>query len=135
MGRVTLAHPEFKHIRELWHPSKNGDLQPRDFSRRSHKRIWLQCPGCPNCGCRHEWRPQPHDLTKRKGPVYCPFCYNFGSFCPCKSIANDSRSVSSLDCLCQDKSPHGAISLPSSMDRTALTARSAWKPESTPKHR
>src|SRR5207245_2670051 len=27
-----------------WHPTKNGDLTPRDVTVYSHQRVWWQCP-------------------------------------------------------------------------------------------
>lgn len=135
--KVTLAHPEFSRIRELWHPSKNGELQPKAITRSSNKRIWLLCPGCPNCACQHEWRARASNLTTRKGPIYCPFCCNFaGSFCPCKSVANNSRSVSQQTFCFQEESAHGSDALsPSSlclfkMGNMTLIARSVCRRES-----
>ena len=38
----------------LWHPTKNGDLNPEQFSKGSNKKVWWLCPIKCNEGCLHE---------------------------------------------------------------------------------
>ena len=95
-GRKTLAHPDYTCITRWWHPSKNGGSRPANFTHGSHKRVWLQCHGCPRCGEVHEWDACVCDLTKLKAAsgIVCPFCDSRSKlrrFCSCRSIAADSR--------------------------------------------
>ena len=57
-------------IAELWHPTKNGSLTPREIVAGSNKRFWFKCPN----GSDHEWQPKLTNLvTLNRG---CPFCSN-----------------------------------------------------------
>ncbi len=47
-GQSTLA--DYPSIVQWWHPTKNGGKLPSDYTHASNQRIWLQCPGCPDCG-------------------------------------------------------------------------------------
>lgn len=55
-------HPE---IAKEWHPSKNGDLTPKDVSRASAKMVWWQCRK------GHEWQARVYKRTLGKK---CPYC-------------------------------------------------------------
>lgn len=57
----------FPEISNEWHPTKNNNLQPRDFSFASHKKVWWLCK------YGHEWEAVISDRTKSK-PTSCPFC-------------------------------------------------------------
>jgi hypothetical protein len=52
-----------------WHPTKNGDLTPRDVSPGSHRRVWWKCRKGPD----HEWQAIVASVANavRSG---CPFC-------------------------------------------------------------
>jgi hypothetical protein len=52
-----------------WHPTKNGDLRPRDVVAGSPRVVWWKCPEGPD----HEWRARigSRTGTQRHG---CPFC-------------------------------------------------------------
>ena len=51
-----------------WHPTKNGDKHPDDYSYGSGEKVWWQC----NIG--HEWEATP--LNRTKGSSGCPKCFN-----------------------------------------------------------
>jgi len=88
-GKLTLA--AYPRIVYHWHPFKNGDKSPGDYKHASHKRVWLQCRGCPICGEVHEWDAQADRLTDRGGDIVCPACESRASFCSCRSVAADKR--------------------------------------------
>ena len=64
-GKNDLAsvHP---NVAKQWHPTKNGNKKPSDFTCGSEKEIWWQCPNvrqhvykmpiktrtARNCGCK-----------------------------------------------------------------------------------
>ena len=50
-----------------WHPTKNGDSRPEDFTTMSNKKVWWQCPA----GEDHEWETTINDRSTGTG---CPFC-------------------------------------------------------------
>ena len=50
-----------------WHPTKNGDLKPRDFTVGSQKKVWWKCPKHKD----HEWQANIKNRTSGQG---CPFC-------------------------------------------------------------
>ena len=50
-----------------WHPIKNGDLTPDQFSAGSSEKVWWQCKVNP----QHEWQSTIGNRTKGKG---CPYC-------------------------------------------------------------
>lgn len=62
----NLAKLNPKLARE-WHPTKNGDLKPKNVRIGSNKPIWWRC----NKG--HEWQ---QDVFKRNAGAGCPFCAN-----------------------------------------------------------
>jgi hypothetical protein len=49
-----------------WHPTKNGDAYPRNFSLGSGKKVWWLC------GRGHEWESKISQRTGRGSG--CPFC-------------------------------------------------------------
>ncbi len=56
-------------IVKQWHPTKNGDLTPKDIVAGSKKRIWWKCTKCTG-----EWEATPHNRTYNHSG--CPFCAN-----------------------------------------------------------
>ena len=41
MKKYLSLYPEL--VKE-WHPTKNGDWQPQDFTHKSGKKVWWKCP-------------------------------------------------------------------------------------------
>lgn len=50
-----------------WHPTKNGNLTPRDVKAGSHYTVWWQC-----LKCGHEWKT---DIRSRVKGRKCPNCH------------------------------------------------------------
>ena len=50
-----------------WHPTKNGDLTPLDFSQGSEKKVWWKC----HKGNDHEWES---NIANRSRGTNCPVC-------------------------------------------------------------
>ena len=50
-----------------WHPSKNGILTSKMFTRGSKKKVWWQC----HKNMSHEW---PAQISSRQSGHGCPFC-------------------------------------------------------------
>ena len=57
----------FPEIAKEWHPTKNGDLIPKDVTYGSNKKVWWLC----NKG--HDWETTPNQRTKPSGSS-CPYC-------------------------------------------------------------
>ena len=47
-----LASGGVGEVSAQWHPTKNGDLKPEDFTTGSSKKVWWQCPLAED----HEWQ-------------------------------------------------------------------------------
>ena len=52
-------------LAQQWHPSKNGNLTPRDITPNSHKKVWWICEK------NHEWQATVNNLSSGRG---CPYC-------------------------------------------------------------
>lgn len=67
-GKTDLAttHPA---LAAEWHPTKNGELTPEQFTVCSGKKIWWQC------SLGHEWQAIIVNRTKRKST--CPYCAGY----------------------------------------------------------
>jgi hypothetical protein len=63
INNITITHP---HLIEEWHPYKNGDKKPEEFTYGSGKRIWWICSKNP----KHEWEAILIK-ARRRG---CPYC-------------------------------------------------------------
>ena len=61
---LAETHP---FIVKQWHPSKNGELNPRDISAGSNKKVWWKCEK----GDDHIWLS---DVNSRKRGRGCPVC-------------------------------------------------------------
>ncbi len=48
-----------------WHPTKNGELTPKDVMRGTNKKVWWLCSD------GHEWQARIHDRNRGQG---CPEC-------------------------------------------------------------
>jgi putative zinc ribbon protein/HEPN superfamily RiboL-PSP-like protein len=59
----------FPKMAEQWHPTKNGDLKPSDFSYGSSKKVWWQCTKDE----KHEWQSTITARTQRN-KIECPIC-------------------------------------------------------------
>ena len=59
----ATTHPE---IAKQWHPTKNGDLKPTDFTAGSQIKVWWQCKK------GHEWQARIYDRKDKN----CPYCSN-----------------------------------------------------------
>jgi len=57
----------YPKIADEWHPTKNGDLKPENFTRSSNKKVWWKCPK----GEDHDWEATVSSRSKGSG---CPFC-------------------------------------------------------------
>ena len=60
---LTTVFPE---INQWWHPTKNGNLKPKEILVNHAKNIWLMCEH------GHEWQA---NLDKRR-LISCPYCTN-----------------------------------------------------------
>jgi hypothetical protein len=63
-NRLDLAYPE---LLDEWHPTKNGDLRPSDFTYGSYQKVWWICPK------GHEWATKIYDRTTIC--TGCPTCH------------------------------------------------------------
>ena len=61
----------FPNISKEWHPEKNGNYKPNDFTYGSGKSIWWKCLK------GHEWRAKISDRTLKHSN--CPSCSNQSS--------------------------------------------------------
>ena len=59
----TLA--DYPHLSQEWHPTKNGELFPRDVTPGSAKKVWWICAN------GHEWEAV---VARRKKGGTCPYC-------------------------------------------------------------
>ena len=64
-NNLLAKHPE---VASEWHPTKNGDSKPEDFTVGSSKKVWWQCPKEDD----HEWETR---IAHRSNGSRCPFCY------------------------------------------------------------
>ena len=65
MKKFLSSYPEL--VKE-WHPTKNGDLTPEDFTYGSGKKVWWLCPK------GHEWETKINKRTRKDKPTGCPNC-------------------------------------------------------------
>ena len=63
-GESDLAH-RYPGTAKLWHPTRNGELTPRDVMPGTHQKYWWQCEK------GHAWSAAPSTLVAGCG---CPFC-------------------------------------------------------------
>ena len=62
---LATTHPE---IAKEWHPTKNEDLKPTNFTRGSHQKMWWFCIKCNN-----SWYVSINNRTSNN--TKCPHCY------------------------------------------------------------
>ena len=58
----------FPKIASEWHPTKNGELKPEEFTRGSHNKVWWLCPK------GHPYESTIHSRTNRANTRGCPYC-------------------------------------------------------------
>lgn len=64
---LEFLNPE---VASQWHPTKNGDLLPSQFSVASTKKVWWLCAD----DSRHEWETTIKTRNRGRG---CPVCINY----------------------------------------------------------
>ena len=69
--KKTVA--DYPELVAQWHPTKNGELRPGDFTAGSDKKAWWKCPKGPD----HEWPASVGSRAKRGAGVGCPYCRGF----------------------------------------------------------
>ena len=57
---------KFPKVAKEFHPTKNGDLKPEDFTYGSDTKVWWICSK------GHEWDARIYSRTSGDG---CPYCY------------------------------------------------------------
>ena len=62
---LATLYPE---IAKEWHPTRNGNLTPRDVKPKSNKKVWWLCPN------NHEYCARIGERTRKNG-TNCPQCY------------------------------------------------------------
>jgi|TARA_B110000495_G_C22521021_1_gene317765 hypothetical protein len=58
----------FPQLVKEWHPSKNGDLTPDDFTHATKRKVWWLCP------IGHSNKSKIQSRTEKKHPRGCPYC-------------------------------------------------------------
>jgi very-short-patch-repair endonuclease len=89
---ILETHPE---VAAQWHPTKNGDLKPENFTRGSGRKVWWLCPKtCPE-GCLHEYQSIVNQrCNKNSGCQYC--VQNTMKICKHMSIEYTHPNVAKL---------------------------------------
>ena len=64
-NRLSVRHPE---IAKEWHPTKNGDLKPDDYSYASLRKAWWLCPK------KHDYHARIGNRTRATRATGCPDC-------------------------------------------------------------
>ena len=62
------------NLTKQWHPTKNGNLTPKDVTPKSNKKVWWQCTS------GHEWQANVYD---RDHGDSCPYC-------ACRKVCDDN---------------------------------------------
>lgn len=66
---IVTTHPE---VAKQWHPTKNGDRHPSEFSSGSQFPAWWTCENTCSEGCIHEWNTTIQNRCKVNG-TNCPY--------------------------------------------------------------
>ena len=64
---IKETHPQ---IAKRWHPTKNGDKKPEDFTPGSHEKIWWICLKSEH----HDFPAKIYTMTHSKSAGGCPYC-------------------------------------------------------------
>ena len=68
---IVFTHPD---IAAQWHPTKNNNLQPDNYTSGCGLKVWWLCSNSCSYGCPHEWEASI-DNRCGKGKA-CPYCSN-----------------------------------------------------------
>lgn len=68
---IVSTHPQ---IVLEWHPTKNINIDPSEYSTGSNKNVWWLCNKTCPMGCLHEWQTNIGNRCKSKDPTLCPWC-------------------------------------------------------------
>jgi Probable Zinc-ribbon domain len=107
---LSETHP---NLVTQWHPTKNGQWTPKDFTRGSEVKAWWQCEAGPD----HEWQSSIYSRTgkSRRG---CPYCAGQRA-----SITNSLTSLFPMLAAEWDKRKNGTVG---PKDVTAHSNKKAW---------
>ncbi len=87
MSGIDITHPT---IAAQWHPTKNGDMKPSQFTSGSGKKVWWACgKTCPQ-GCPHEWKTAIYDRCAGRS---CPYCSQKAIRCEHVSITHTHPDI------------------------------------------
>lgn len=67
-SKKTSLAANYPILAKEFHPTKNGDLTPADFTCGSGRKVWWLCPRGPD----HEWEQQVRYRINKSG--VCPYC-------------------------------------------------------------
>jgi hypothetical protein len=67
-GATNSLAARAPELARQWHPTKNGELRPRNIYVGSSRVVWWKCPA----GVDHEWKTKVHKRTR--DTAGCPFC-------------------------------------------------------------
>jgi hypothetical protein len=83
------SHPKEK----FWHPTKNGDVKPRDLLLNSHTKVWFNCEDC-----KHEFDTRLSNVSQGSWCLYCAhqkLCNNLNcEYCFLRSFKSHPNSGS-----------------------------------------
>jgi len=65
---IVHTHPD---LAKQWHPIKNDNLIPNNFTAGANKIVWWLCDKTCIEGCNHEWKTS---INKRVYGSNCPYC-------------------------------------------------------------
>ncbi|WP_131777215.1 zinc-ribbon domain-containing protein [Legionella impletisoli] len=63
--KITSLASQASKLSEEWHPSKNGNLTPKDVTSGSNRKVWWLCPN------KHEYEAT---IVRRFAGRKCPYC-------------------------------------------------------------
>lgn len=72
-NNLAVVYP---NVKKFWHPTKNKDLRPEEFTPSSGRKVWFICSK------GHEWQNKPSNMTSAlKGEVskICPTCRRYAN--------------------------------------------------------
>jgi hypothetical protein len=66
VGKTNSLQAKNPTLAQEWHPTKNGNLTPKDVTQGSGKKVWWICSTC-----HYEWKAMINNRKKGQG---CPRC-------------------------------------------------------------